>query len=78
MFRFHMAHLPVLKPLEVVRVVKKLGFVLDRQTGSHMIFRHSNSRWTIVPMHTKTIGKGLPRKIIKDTGLTPEEFLKIK
>ncbi len=71
-----MAHLPILKPQEAERIVEKRGFVFVRQTGSHRIFQHSNGRWTIIPMHRKTLGKGLLNKILKDAGIDPETLHK--
>jgi len=29
-----------------------------------------------IPMHRKTLGKGLLRKILRDVGITPEEIRK--
>ncbi|WP_216360870.1 type II toxin-antitoxin system HicA family toxin [Acidithiobacillus marinus] len=40
---------PVLKPQEVVRHLKRLGFVESRQKGSHKQFRHAEGRATTVP-----------------------------
>ncbi len=73
-----MVHLPILKPAELIRAIKKQGFVKDRQSGSHAIFVHPDGRWTSVPIHRKTIGKGLLRKILNDIKLSPEELKKKK
>ena len=53
-----MAHLPILKPTELAKIIQRKGFVKDRQSGSHAIFVHKDGRWTSVPIHRKTIGKG--------------------
>lgn len=42
---------PVLKPREVVRILKGLGFEEVRQRGSHKQFRHADGRATTVPVH---------------------------
>jgi predicted RNA binding protein YcfA (HicA-like mRNA interferase family) len=42
---------PVLKPREVCRALESLGFVLVRQRGSHMQYRHPDGRCTTVPNH---------------------------
>lgn len=73
-----MVHLPILKPTELIRIVQKQGFVKDRQSGSHAIFVHPDGRWTSIPIHRKTIGKGLLRKILRDIQITPEELQKLK
>ena len=57
---------------------EELGFKFIRQEGSHMFFRHSDGRTTIVPFHAgEDIGRGLLLKIIKkDLQMTREEFEK--
>ena len=73
-----LAGLRLLKIREIVRILGKLGFALARQKGSHAIFKHSDGRFTIVPIHgDETIDRGLLRKIIKESGSTPEEFEKL-
>lgn len=69
-----MARLPILRPTELVKIIQKQGFVKDRQSGSHAIFVHTDGRWTSVPIHRKTMGKGLLRKILRDIHLTAEEL----
>jgi len=72
-------NLPVLKPKEVIHSLEKLGFVEVRQRGSHKQFRHLDGRATTVPVHSgKDISPILLRQIIKDIGVTVEEFLKYK
>jgi len=60
-----MAYLPILKPNKLIKIIEKQGFIKDRQSGSHATFVHSDGRWTTVPIHRKTIGKGLLRKILR-------------
>lgn len=71
-----MAHLPILRPTELIKIIQHQGFDKDRQSGSHAIFVHPDGRWTSVPVHRKTIGKGLLRKILRDIQLNPEEIKK--
>ena len=71
-----MPHLPVLKPREVVRALERLGFVEVRQRGAHRQFRHADGGGTTVPFHAgRDIAPPLLRQIIKDIGVTLEEFL---
>ena len=69
--------LPALQAREVVRILENAGFVKWRQKGSHLtMFRPSDRRALTVPVHmAKTNPKGTLRAIIKQAGLTPEEFL---
>jgi len=71
-----MGTLPVLKPKEVAAILIQLGFVEVRQKGSHKQYRHPDGRGTTVPFHAgRDISPILLKQIIKDIGLTPEEFL---
>jgi predicted RNA binding protein YcfA (HicA-like mRNA interferase family) len=71
-----MGNLPVLKPSEVISILKKLGFAEIRQRGSHIQFRHSDGRGTTVPFHKgRDISPVLLRKIAQDIKITVEEFL---
>lgn len=72
-----MTRLPILKPREVVAILGSLGFEEIRQRGSHKQFRHPDGRNTTVPFHGgRDISPVLLNRIIKDIGLTPEEFLR--
>jgi len=67
---------PVLKPREVVAILKKLGFVCVRQRGSHMQFRHADGRATTVPDHGgRDVSPILVRTIARDIGLTIDELI---
>ena len=44
-----MGKIPILKPEEVIRVLKKLGFEKETQKGSHIKFEHNDGRRTTVP-----------------------------
>lgn len=71
--------IPVMKPREVVAILKALGFVEVRQRGSHKQFRHADGRATTVPFHQgRDIAPALLRKIARDIGMTAEEFVKAK
>jgi len=73
-----MNRLPALKPWEVIRTLEKAGFQAVRQRGSHVILKHPDGRVAEVPVHPgRDIDRGLLRKIIADTGIAREEFLKL-
>jgi len=70
--------LPVVSGVDVVKALSRAGYVLDHQTGSHMILRRREPphlRIT-VPNH-KEIAKGTLRAIIRDSGLMEEEFVRL-
>lgn len=60
-----------MKSSELVRLLKKDGWYVVRQTGSHLIMQHPVKNGQIVcPFHASNeVGKGLERKIKKDAGL---------
>ena len=67
--------LPVVSGSEAVRAFGKVGYEFDEQHGSHMILRHSHPphRRLSVPNH-KELAKGTLRALIREAGLTVEEF----
>lgn len=70
-----MSKLPVVSGQEAVRALKKIGYLIDHQTGSHIILPQSPPphRRLSVPQHTE-LAKGTLRSIIRQAGLTVEEF----
>ncbi len=70
--------MPLLDAKELTRILKKLGFELKRQEGSHMFFEHLGGRTTVIPNHPgDEIDRGLLNKIIKhDLQISREEFMR--
>ena len=70
-----MSELPRITGREVVKALKKIGYEQDRQRGSHIILRQTDSphRRVTVPDH-KEVAKGTLRAIIREVGLTVDEF----
>ena len=73
-----MNKLPILSGKELCKKLKKIGYFIDHQTGSHIILRNDNPphRRLTIPDH-KEIAKGTLRSIIRQAGLTVEEFKKL-
>lgn len=69
-----MSKLPVCSGPEAARAFRKIGYELDHQTGSHMILRHESGRRLSVPAH-RELAKGTLRALIREAGLTVEQFL---
>ena len=70
--------LPICSGKKVVKALRRIGYEVDHQTGSHIILRHIKPphRRLTVPNH-REIAKGTLRKIIKEAGLTVDEFLEL-
>ena len=43
-----MSFLPIVKPKDVIRVALRLGFVFDRQSGSHAIYYREKDKKRIL------------------------------
>jgi predicted RNA binding protein YcfA (HicA-like mRNA interferase family) len=67
--------LPRVSGREVVKALMRVGYEHDRQRGSHIILRQPTypHRRIVVPDH-KEVAKGTLRSIIRETGLTVDEF----
>lgn len=59
---------------EVLRRLLKAGFVEVRQSGSHKVLRHPDGRMTYVAMHPGDIPTGTFRTILKQAGVSRDEF----
>lgn len=70
-----MPELPAVNGKDVVRAFKRVGFVLDRITGSHHILKRPGCTLS-VPVHAgKDYGKSLLKKQIEAAGMTVAEFV---
>jgi len=68
-----------IKASELIKILKKQGFYLKRQKGSHAFLEHPSGMCTVVPVHSREeISRGLLRKILQDINLSVEEFNKIR
>lgn len=70
-----MSRLPVLSGKALCKALARLGYEIDHQTGSHIILRNRFApyRRLTVPNH-KEIAKGTLRSILRESGLSIEEF----
>lgn len=72
-------HLPAITGNELARVAVRLGFLFDRQSGSHAVYvRQMDRARVVIPLHH---GKILKPKtllgILQDLGITVEELRKL-
>ena len=67
--------LPVVSGAEAIRAFRKTGYEIDEQHGSHIIVRRVDPphRRLSVPNH-RVLAKGTLRALIRDAGLTVDEF----
>lgn len=74
-----MPSLPVVNGREALRALERGGFLLDEIEGSHHIMLHPGTgRRVSVPVHGgRDLKPGALRGLIRDAGLTVEEFIRL-
>ncbi len=72
-----MSKLPVISGADCIKALEKVGFVVYRQRGSHItLVRNSPPSQTTIPNH-KELDRGTLRAIIRQAGLTVDEFVRL-
>jgi len=72
------SRLRAVESAELVRALEKAGFERTRQRGSHVRMRHPDGRVVTVPLHLgHVIGRGLLRKILRDSELSFDDVTKL-
>lgn len=67
---------PVVSAQVLEKVLLHLGFVIKRQSGSHVFYRHPDGRYTTLPHHgNQDLSRYLIRAILRQIKVTPEEFV---
>ena len=68
-----MPKLPHVSGAEAIRALEKLGFIVIRQRGSHIVLRR-DSAGCVVPNH-REIKIGTLTGVLKQAGVSADEFL---
>jgi predicted RNA binding protein YcfA (HicA-like mRNA interferase family) len=72
-----MSKLPVISGIECVKALDRIGFMVDRRRGSHIILVREDPRTTVsIPEH-KELDRGTLRSIIRQVGLSVDEFIEL-
>jgi len=70
-----MSRFPTVKAREFIKVIEKLGFYLDRQKGSHAIYKNSQGNRVVVPIHAgKDLKEGTLLGMLQDVGIDKQTF----
>lgn len=64
-----------IKAKELIKMLTKKGFVPRSGKGSHAVLEHPDGRVTVIPQHSKPLGIGVVKAILRQTGLTVGELL---
>lgn len=68
-----MPKLPRISGAEAVKVLEKLGFVVARQKGSHVVLRRGASG-CVIPLH-RELKVGTLAGALRQAGVTADEFI---
>jgi predicted RNA binding protein YcfA (HicA-like mRNA interferase family) len=70
-----MSNLPLISGKKAIKAFNKDGWIVKRQSGSHIILVKPGSIVTLsIPNH-KEVKRGTLRSLIKDAGLSVSEFI---
>ncbi len=72
-----MGKLPKISGEECIKVLKKKGYYIKRQTGSHIILRRDQPFSQVVVPNHKELDRGTLRAIIRSADISVEEFIKL-
>jgi predicted RNA binding protein YcfA (HicA-like mRNA interferase family) len=72
------SRLPTLHPTKLIRALKKAGFVELEQKGSHLtLFNSETNRQTTVAIHGRDVKRGLMKEILRQAGISEEQFRRL-
>ncbi|MBI4272908.1 type II toxin-antitoxin system HicA family toxin [Candidatus Uhrbacteria bacterium] len=72
-----MSYIPIITARKLIPILQRMGFVIVRQRGSHIHLLHGinkNIKIT-VPMHSRDLAKPTIVSILKQAGISIEEFI---
>ncbi len=72
-----MSGLPRISGRECIRALSKVGFYVRRQEGSHLILRRDDPLAQLVVPDHKELDRGTLRAIIRQAGLSVDEFTRL-
>jgi len=74
-----MSFLPVIRAAKLIHILLRAGFRIVRQKGSHVSLQHmlDITKKVTVPMHNKDLAKKTLLSILKQAGLSIQEFFRL-
>jgi predicted RNA binding protein YcfA (HicA-like mRNA interferase family) len=63
---------------ELVKVLLRVGFVVNRQSGSHIVLRRDTPYARVVVPDHKSLRPGTLRQILTEAGLTAERLIELR
>jgi predicted RNA binding protein YcfA (HicA-like mRNA interferase family) len=74
-----MSFLPIIRATKLIPILLRMGFRIIRQRGSHVSLEHilDKTKKVTVPMHNKDLAKKTLLLILKQAGISIQEFLRL-
>jgi len=72
-----MPKLVPIKSKKLIKILVNLGFKERDEEGSHLFFKHTDGRTTVIPAN-KEVSRGLLRKILNDIQINVDEYDKLR
>jgi predicted RNA binding protein YcfA (HicA-like mRNA interferase family) len=72
-----MSKLPHISGKECIQALSKVDFYIKRQTGSHVILRRDDPFAQVVVPDHRELDSGTLRAIIRQAGLSVDEFIEL-
>jgi predicted RNA binding protein YcfA (HicA-like mRNA interferase family) len=63
---------------ELVKALLRVGFVVNRQRGSHIVLRRADPYARVVVPDHKQVRPGTLRQILNEAGITVEQLLQLR
>ena len=73
-----MPKLALIKPVNLKKILLKLGFKERDAVGSHIFLGHLDGRTTVIPIKKTEISRGLLRKILNDCNISIDQYNKLR
>lgn len=75
-----MPKLPILSGKKLLKMLRRNGYRVVRQKGSHVFAENSEGTLgTVIPVHSnEDLGKGLLKSILDDLELSVQDLLKMR
>ncbi|MBI2049512.1 type II toxin-antitoxin system HicA family toxin [Candidatus Roizmanbacteria bacterium] len=70
--------MPAITPKKILKFLRRKGFYISRQSGSHMILHHEKdaTKRVTIPIHNKDLKQGTLTSILKQAGIEKKEIFK--
>ena len=70
--------MPSISPRKLLKFLKKKGFYVSRQSGSHMILHHKEdvAKHVTLPIHNKDLKQGTLSSVLEQAGVERKELFK--